>query len=102
MEVFLAVIRHVTVPIQNCIVAAWLLDCECLYHLCEVLSLFYLIYIEKNDLKVQQGVCPKLRVPPALGAHIFAAGCTFFGGVHPECPRFMSCLPLLHIRRVHG
>ena len=27
--------------------------------------------------------CPKLRVHPAPGAHIFTARCTIFGGVHP-------------------
>ena len=46
--------------------------------------------------------CPKLRVHPAPGVHISAAGCTIFGGVHPECARFLSYLSLLHIRRVHG
>ena len=40
---------------------------------------------------------------PAPGAHISAAGCTIFGGVHPECARFFfENLSLLHIRRVHG
>ena len=39
---------------------------------------------------------------PAPGVHISAAGCTIFGGVHPECARFLSYLSLLHIRRVHG
>ena len=46
--------------------------------------------------------CPKLRVHPAPGVHISAAGCTTFGGVHPECARVLSYLSLLHIRRVHG
>ena len=46
--------------------------------------------------------CPKLRVHPAPGAHISAAGCTIFGGVHPECARFFESLSLLHSRRVHG
>ena len=44
----------------------------------------------------------KLRVHPAPGAHISAAGCTIFGGVHSECARFLGNLSLLHIRRVHG
>ena len=39
---------------------------------------------------------------PAPGEHISAAGCTIFGGVHPECARFFWNLSLLHIRRVHG
>ena len=34
--------------------------------------------------------------------HISAAGCTIFGGVHPECTRFFENLSLLDIRRVHG
>ena len=34
--------------------------------------------------------CPKLRVHPAPGVHISAAGCTIFGGVHPECARFFG------------
>ena len=46
--------------------------------------------------------CPKLRVHPAPGAHIFTAGCTIFGGVHPACARFLSHLLYLHIMRVHG
>ena len=46
--------------------------------------------------------CPKLRVHPAPGAHISAAGCTIFGGVHPECARYFESLSLLHSRRVHG
>ena len=46
--------------------------------------------------------CPKLRVHPAPGAHISAAGCTIFRGVHPECARFFESLALLHSRRVHG
>ena len=46
--------------------------------------------------------CPKLRVHPAPGVHISAAGCTIFGGVHPECARFLSYLLLSHIGRVHG
>ena len=46
--------------------------------------------------------CPKLRVYPAPGVHISAAGCTIFRGVHPECARFLSYLLLLHIGRVHG
>ena len=36
--------------------------------------------------------CPKLRVHPAPGAHIFTAGCTIFGGGHPVCARFLSLL----------
>ena len=36
--------------------------------------------------------CPKLRVHPAPHAHIFTAGCTIFGGVHPMCARFLSQL----------
>ena len=46
--------------------------------------------------------CPKLRVHPAPGAHIFTAGCTIFRGVHPVCARFLSYLLLLNIGRVHG
>ena len=46
--------------------------------------------------------CPKLRVHSAPGAHIFTAGCTIFGGVHPVCARFLSYLLLLYIGRVHG
>ena len=46
--------------------------------------------------------CLKLRVHPAPGAHIFTAGCTFFGGMHPVCARFLSHLVLLYIGRVHG
>ena len=34
--------------------------------------------------------CPKLRVHPAPGVHISAAGCTIFGGVHPECALFLN------------
>ena len=46
--------------------------------------------------------CPKLRVHPAPGAHISAAGCTIFRGVHPECTRLFEILSLIHIRRVHS
>ena len=46
--------------------------------------------------------CPKLSVHPAPGVHIFTAGCTIFGGVHPVCARSLSHLLLLYIRRVHG
>ena len=46
--------------------------------------------------------CPKLRVHPAPGVHIFTAGCTIFGGVHPVCARSLSHLLLLCIGRVHG
>ena len=46
--------------------------------------------------------CPKLRVHPAPGAHIFTAGCTILGGVHPVYARFLSHLLLLYIERVHG
>ena len=45
--------------------------------------------------------CPKLRVHPAPGAHISTAGCMIFGGVHPVCARFLSCLLLLYIGGVH-
>ena len=38
---------------------------------------------------------------PAPGAHISTAGCTIFGGVHPECARFFDNISLLHIRWVH-
>ena len=34
--------------------------------------------------------------------HIFIAGCTISGGVHPECARFLGYLLLLYIGRVHG
>ena len=46
--------------------------------------------------------CPKLRVHPAPGVHIFTAGCTIFGGVHPVCACFLSNLSFLYIGRVHG
>ena len=46
--------------------------------------------------------CPKLRVHPAPGVHIFTAGCTILGGMHPVCARFLSHLLLLYIGRVHG
>ena len=46
--------------------------------------------------------CPKFRVHPAPYAHISMAGCTIFGGVHPEYARFLSHLVLLCIGRVHG
>ena len=46
--------------------------------------------------------CPKLRVHLAPGAHIFTAGCTIFGGVHPMCAHFLSNFVLLYIGRVHG
>ena len=46
--------------------------------------------------------CPKLRVHPAPGAQISEAGCMIFGGVHPECARYLSYLSLLHIRGVQG
>ena len=42
-----------------------------------------------------------LRKPHAPGAHIFTAGCTIFGGVHPVCARFLSHFVLLYIGRVH-
>ena len=38
----------------------------------------------------------------APGAHIFMAGCTIFGGVHPVCARFLRHLLKLHIQRVQG
>ena len=44
---------------------------------------------------------PKLRVHPAPGAHISAAGCMIFRNVHPDCARFFEKFSLLHIRRVH-
>ena len=56
-------------------------------------------YNENSQFKKQ---CSKLRVHPAPGVHISAAGCTIFGGVHPECARFFEYLSLLHTRRVHG
>ena len=37
-----------------------------------------------------------------LGAHISVAGCTIFGGVHPECAYSGGNLSLLHFRRVYG
>ena len=40
--------------------------------------------------------CPKLRVHPAPGVHIFTARCTILGGVHPVCARFLSHLSLLY------
>ena len=46
--------------------------------------------------------CPKLRVHPAPGVHIFTARCMIFRGVHPVCARFFSHLLLLYIGRVHG
>ena len=46
--------------------------------------------------------CPKLRVHPAPGVHIFSAGCTIFGGVHPACARFLRYVLILYIGRVHG
>ena len=46
--------------------------------------------------------CPKLRVHPAPGVHIFTAGCTIFEGVHLVCARFFSHFVLLYIGRVHG
>ena len=58
----------------------------------------YLIYLG-HKYRVQ---CQKLRVHPAPGVHISAAGCTIFGGVHPECAPFFKILLLLYIRRVHG
>ena len=36
--------------------------------------------------------CLKLRVHPAPSVHIFTAGCTIFGGVHPVCAHFLSQL----------
>ena len=50
------------------------------------------IIISENICYVHFYQCPKLRVHPAPGAHIFTAGCTIFGGVHPVCARFLSCL----------
>ena len=55
-----------------------------------------------NIIKVKSYQCPKLRVHPAPGEHIFTAGCTIFGGVHPVCARFSSHFVLLYIGRVHG
>ena len=46
--------------------------------------------------------CPKLRVHPAPGAHLFTAGCTFFGDVHPVCARFLSYFVLLYIGAISG
>ena len=46
--------------------------------------------------------CPKLRVHPAPGMHIFTAGCTIFRSVHLVCAHFLSNLLLLYIGRVHG
>ena len=44
----------------------------------------------------------EIKVHLAPGAHISMAGCTIFAGVHPVCARFLSCLLLLYIGRVHG
>ena len=47
---------------------------------------------QKNKILTLRSQCPKLRVHPAPGAHIFTAGCTISGGVHPVCARFLSQL----------
>ena len=44
----------------------------------------------------------KIKGAPCTPAHIFTAGCTIFGGVHPLCARFLSHFVLLYIGRVHG
>ena len=47
----------------------------------------YVFAYKMIDTSIQ---CLKLGVHPAPGAHIFAAWCTFFGGVHQVCERFLS------------
>ena len=45
--------------------------------------------------------CSKLRVHSAPGAHISAAGRTFFGRVRPMCAHIFIQFSLLHTRGVH-
>ena len=45
--------------------------------------------------------CSKLRVHSAPGAHISAAGRTFFGRVRPMCAHFFTQFSLQYTRGVH-
>ena len=44
----------------------------------------------------------KCGVGTGHSKHIFTAGFTIFGGVHPVCARFLSFLLLLYTGRVNG
>ena len=57
---------------------------------------------EKFQERKGKHMCSVSEIKGAPGVHISEAGCTIFGGVHPECARFFENLSLLHVRRVHG
>ena len=65
-------------------------------------SLLQVSNVLLHEVALLRQQCPKLRVHPAPGAHISTAGCTILGGVHRVCARFLSCLLLLYIERLHG